>query len=188
MQLVVYGDFNCPFSCLASTRVDALLAAGEIGVDWRPVEHDPHIPVPSETVEGDLARELDREIEQIRGLLLVGEELPTLRPPRRPNTAAAIAVFARTPAHRSHELRRQLFAALWRDGTDIGDRTFLQEVDATVQSPGATVRIERWSREWRALPVTVVPSVVLDGRPFLGIDALTMLGELVERVRRDAPV
>lgn len=55
MELVVYGDFNCPYSCLASARADILVERGIAAVEWRAVEHDPSIPMPSEPVDGDLA-------------------------------------------------------------------------------------------------------------------------------------
>ena len=39
MHLIVYGDFNCPYSYLASQRVDELARLGQAGVEWRAVEH-----------------------------------------------------------------------------------------------------------------------------------------------------
>ena len=69
MKLVIYGDFNCPYSCLASVRADALSANGITGIEWRAVEHDPGIPRPSEPAEGDVASMLDREVVELGGLL-----------------------------------------------------------------------------------------------------------------------
>lgn len=40
MKLTVYGDFNCPYSNLASQRADQLIRGGMAQVDWRAVEHD----------------------------------------------------------------------------------------------------------------------------------------------------
>ena len=40
MKLTVYGDFNCPYSYLASQRADQLIRGGMAQVDWRAVEHD----------------------------------------------------------------------------------------------------------------------------------------------------
>ena len=39
-RLTIYGDFNCPFSALASARADVLLAAGGHEIDWRAIQHD----------------------------------------------------------------------------------------------------------------------------------------------------
>ena len=132
MELVVYGDFNCPYSCLASARADALVGRGVAAVEWRAVEHDPSIPAPSEPVDGDLATMLDREVAEVRGLLRPGEVFPISRPPVHPNSAASVAAFAASPPDRSHALRRRVFEALWFDGRDIGDRTVLAELGVHV--------------------------------------------------------
>lgn len=69
VELIVYGDFNCPFSALASARVSRLERIGAVRVDWRAVEHAPNLPPAGIEVAGELASELQRELEQIRGLL-----------------------------------------------------------------------------------------------------------------------
>src|SRR5690348_1922916 len=121
MRLIVYGDFNCPYSCLASARVDRLLADGTAEVEWRAVEHDPTIPVPSPTVDGEVETMFERELAEVTAQLAPGEEFPIRRPPVRPNTRAAITAFASASAAAAHALRRQLFAAYWYEGRDIAD-------------------------------------------------------------------
>lgn len=69
MKLVVYGSFNCPYSLLASMRVDRLGELGVVDVEWRAVVHDPDVPMQGEPVLGELAALFDRELEEIRGLL-----------------------------------------------------------------------------------------------------------------------
>ena len=54
-MLTIYGDFNCPFSALASVRADVLLAADAYEIDWRAIQHDTAIPTAGEAVEGDTA-------------------------------------------------------------------------------------------------------------------------------------
>ncbi|MER3453261.1 MAG: hypothetical protein C4344_06425, partial [Acidimicrobiia bacterium] len=88
VHLVVYGDFNCPYSYLAHLRADALAERG-VTIEWRAVEHDTSIPAPSEPVTGELAEALAREVEEVRGLARPGEALAIGVPPVHPNTAAA---------------------------------------------------------------------------------------------------
>jgi hypothetical protein len=38
LRLTIYGDFNCPFSALASARADVLLAADAYAIDWRAIQ------------------------------------------------------------------------------------------------------------------------------------------------------
>jgi predicted DsbA family dithiol-disulfide isomerase len=184
-DLVVYGDFNCPYSCLASSRADALVARGDARIEWRAVEHDPAIPSPSEPVEGELAAMLDREVGEIRGLLGDRERFPIVRPPVHPNSATATAAFAAAPPPQADELRRQLFTALWFDGRDIGVTDVVAELggDATVAADAAgdaALRVVSWRAAWSALAPRVVPMLVFaDGRVARGVEGLARLAELL---------
>lgn len=178
MKLVVYGDFNCPYSGLASARADTLVDQCVADVEWRAVEHDPAIPVPSEPVEGDLVALLDREVAEVRSLLRPGEEFPLRRPPVRPNSAAAVAAFAAAGPERSRELRRRLFRALWFDGRDTGDPAVLAELgaDEAADAPG---RVVAWRHDWLSLDRRLVPLLVLpDGYVSRGLGALGRLADL----------
>ena len=117
MKFVIYGDFNCPYSCLASARADGLLERGLAEVEWRAVEHNPSIPAPSEVAGGDVAARLRREVAEVRGLLRTAEVFPIATPPVHPNTATAVAAFADASPYDSDGLRRRLFAALWFDAS-----------------------------------------------------------------------
>ena len=98
MHLVIYGDFNCPFSALASDRAARLEQTGTATVDWRAVEHAPDI---SRT--GDSAasiEEVDRELEQVYALLVDGEDLHLARPARPSNSRAAVEAYAAVEPNR----------------------------------------------------------------------------------------
>jgi predicted DsbA family dithiol-disulfide isomerase len=177
MELVIYGDFNCPYSCLASTRAEALAGRGIAAVEWRSVEHDQSIPTPSEPVDGDLAEILDREVAEVRSLLRPGETFPIRRPPVRPNSAAAVAAFAAVPPERASEVRQRLFEALWFDGRDIGDRAVLDDLGANAELDAP--QVATWRDGWLALERRVVPMLVLsDGYASRGLGALTRLADL----------
>ncbi len=179
MRLVVFGDFNCPYSCLASARADAVVEQGVAEVDWRAVEHDPAIPAPSEPADGDVAAMLDREVTEVRGLLRPGERFPIVRPPVHPNSGAAVAAFAATPPTGADALRSRLFGALWFDGRDIGEPAVIGDVGGA-PSAGGDERAARWREEWLGLERRLVPMLVLpDGSVSRGLGALARLAELV---------
>ena len=178
MSLVVYADFNCPYSWLASARADRLLQFGLPHVEWRAVEHDPAIPEPSQPVEGELRAMLDRELEEVCGLLLPHETLLIRRPPVLPNTACAVAAFASAPAEERPALRRRLFAALWTHGRDLGDRRVLRDLGARPPDRSRTLT-SAWRAAWREVGRPVVPVLVdPDGDVAQGLDALVWLARL----------
>lgn len=175
---VVYGDFNCPYSCLASARADILRDREVAEVQWRAVEHDPALPQPSEPVQGALMATLDREVGEVQGMLRPGESFPIRRPPVHPNTARAVAAFAAASDEGAHDLRRRLFAALWFDGRDTGDPTVVRELGGDTAGV-AVPRVSTWRDAWLALERPLVPMLVLpNGYVSRGLGALARLADL----------
>lgn len=191
--LVVYGDFNCPWSYLASRRVAALAAAG-VQVEWRAVEHEPWRPrsfMDSSTRFDRVRAEMDR----VTAALLPGESLPYALAGFVPYTRPAVAGYVE--AHRAGVgpmVRGLLFRAFWLHGVDLGAaetvRTLLADAVRSGSSPSELVRewghavaIEGgplttgawrlgrdWDRSWRGTGKEVVPTLVLD-------DETTVFGE-----------
>jgi predicted DsbA family dithiol-disulfide isomerase len=179
MELIVYGDFNCPYSCLASALSDRLIQLGRAKVEWRAVEHDPTIPIPSPPVDGEAAAMFDRELNEVRAQPGAGEQFPIRRPTVRSNTSAAIATFAATRDHEKDALRRRLFAAYWYEGWDIADPAALKSLAPSCTSSDAQVA-NSWREAWRGLGRTTVPMLVLpDGYVSRGLGALARLAALV---------
>ena len=167
-RLVVYGDFNCPYSALASSRVDTLSAAG-VDVDWRAVQHDVSMPQEGLPVEGELKAELEREIEEVRGLLREGEAFGLPLPAVRPNTAQASRIYA---ANADDEHRRVLFAWAWDQSPGMENEG--EDADTAA----------RWQREWEATDKKMVPMLVLpDGYVSRGLGALKRLADMVDDIR-----
>ena len=94
MTLTIHGDFNCPFSALASARADVLLARGSHQIEWRAIQHDTTIPAAGEPVDGDRALALAEEVATILELSKQDLRLHLVVPPIRSNTALATAAFA----------------------------------------------------------------------------------------------
>jgi hypothetical protein len=177
VSLVLYGSFNCPYSFLASVRVDRLAAANGATVEWRAVVHEPDVPPGGQQVSGELADLLDRELGEIRGLLIPGERYPARRPVIQPNTSAAVAGYSALTGPEAGRLRAALFQAYWADGLDIGNRAVLERLGCPAVPPGEAMR--RWQHEWEALDPRVVPAMVLpEGQVRGGLDTLSRLAEL----------
>ena len=118
MNVVVYGDFNCPYSYLASQRADLLSRAG-VAVGWRAVEHDAGLPVTGSRSDGDRAT-WDRELAEVASLALPGERVPDRSPVLISNTKAAVAAYAEAVSDSvADELRRRLFRAIWVQGLHL---------------------------------------------------------------------
>ena len=178
-RLTIYGDFNCPFSALASVRADVLLAAGGHEVEWRAVQHDPAIPVAGEPVGGDTFAEFLAEVAKVRELSVDDVRLELTVPPIRSNTAAASAAFA-AAGDDADQARRRLFAAVWAEGRNVGDPAQLVRIGATGRDD---VVAGRWQAEFEALPKPITPSLVLpDGYVSRGLGALARLADLVAAV------
>jgi predicted DsbA family dithiol-disulfide isomerase len=164
MALIVYGDFNCPYSALASARVDELLAAGE-EIEWRAVQHDASMPPDGVAMDGDAGAELQREIDEVHSLLRPDESFELRMPQVRPNTAEASRIYAADPVP---EVRRRWFEWAWaRSG----------EPAATSEDPDTAAR---WQREWDATEKKMVPMLVLpDGYISRGLGALKRLADMI---------
>jgi predicted DsbA family dithiol-disulfide isomerase len=174
-RLMIYGDFNCPFSALASVRADLLLAAGTHEIDWRAVQHDTAILAAGEAVEGDVAAGLATEVALIFDLSIHDVRLHLVVPPIRSNTAAASAAFA-AAGDDADRLRRRLFDAVWIEGRNLGDPAGLDELAA----PGRDHPLaRRWQGEFEALARPITPTLVLpDGYVSRGLGALARLAAL----------
>jgi 2-hydroxychromene-2-carboxylate isomerase len=180
MHLVIFGSFNCPYSFLASLRVDRLRATGAAQVEWRAVVHEPDVAAEGTPVNGELAEMFDREIDEIRGLLEPGESYPARRPPVQPNTTAAVAGFCVLEDDRADALRVRLFEEYWVNGADIGNPGALDRLGCPSAAPGA--KMQAWQTEWSDMERAVVPTMVLpNGKLSRGMGALIRLGDMTAR-------
>lgn len=208
-QVLVYGDFTCPWSYLTWRRTELLRAAG-VAIDWRSVEHDPwHTLRPIDI--SDRFGALRAELARVEQHLLPGEVLPRTLAGFVPFTGAATSGYAEAyVAGVAGPVRRLLFEAFWRRGVDLNDarvvRTLL--VDAVRRGSSTSELVGRWGyaldvtggpvthagweavRDWRvAWAATaaddrsvagVIPVVMVDGEdPVHGVAAVDRVGRLV---------
>ena len=198
MSVIVYGDFNCPYSYLASQRADQLIRGGMARVEWRAVEHDRALAVTGTHAEADSAT-WERELAEVAALALPGEDAPAAPPPMVSNTGAAVAAYTEAFIDGiADELRRRLFRLMWPP-EDIRDRLASPDVPSLlhrdsdlariVRRSGGTIapdggplatagwrRIRQWRGDWLVLPSQVIPAVIgLDGILRSGADGLRYL-------------
>ena len=182
--VVIYGDFNCPFSAVADSRSARLAADGLVRVDWRCVEHDPTIG-PNETpLTADQRTAFDAELAQISDLL-DDHELNRFRTPsRRLNTRDLNLLYASVPPSVRPALRSALFRAYWIDDLDLTDDAVVATISESLINsaqddeplPNGGRLAAAWQREWAAMDRAVVPTMVLpDGYVSRGLGALTRL-------------
>jgi 2-hydroxychromene-2-carboxylate isomerase len=133
MRVVIYGGFSCPYSYLASVRVDRLAASEALEVDWRAVESGR--PPVTGSPAADRRDDLDRELTQARELALPGEVLPR-RPVGLVNGEAAVAAHAESVSDGvQEEFRRRLFAAIWIEVRPMTSVTDVRRLIAEVMCP-----------------------------------------------------
>jgi hypothetical protein len=169
-SLIAYGDFNCPFSRVASARVDALLQRGSFAIEWRAVQHDPDMPVDGIPMEGSAREQVQHEIDELREGMRDDEAIQLMIPPVRPNSARATRRYAALSGDDAHAFRRGEFEAIW--GAAPAHPPFGTEDDETAAG---------WQREWTAFEDRAVPLLVTpDGHVAIGRDALRRLDELLD--------
>jgi 2-hydroxychromene-2-carboxylate isomerase len=188
--VLVYGDFNCPYSYLASMRVDLLTERG-VTVQWRAVEHDRSLPGGGSPTEPELAR-WRRELDDVAQLAIAGERPAAAVGPMTSNTEAAVAAYAAAfGIQLGPAVRARLFDAVWVQHRNLSDAAEVRRVladlgpitwDSAEPSAHAEALVRQWRAEWLALSDGVVPTMRdAEGAVHPGVAALTRLAELARR-------
>jgi 2-hydroxychromene-2-carboxylate isomerase len=174
MAVIIYGDFNCPYSYLASQRADLLGRTG-IEVDWRAVEHDRSLPLTGSRAGGERAA-WDRELADIASLALPQEHVPAGPPVLISNTQAAVSAYAEAVSDGvAGELRRRVFAAIWAGGLHLSSAYEVRRLVTAVMWPQEDITARLYSPEFPSLlirdpdPARIVRrsggTVAPDGQP-----------------------
>ena len=185
MQIVIYGDFNCPFSALASSRVARLEQAGTAQLDGAPSR------TTSRSRRGRArrqarARAYKGELEQVDGLLLPDETL-TLRVPPYGRTPLWQPRPTPRPNPRSRAPARiDLFRAYWEAEANLADPAVLDAMGLEARAPTTAAD---WRTEWLAFDRPLVPVMQPpDGHVSRGLGALADSPTSSSGQPRDAPL
>jgi len=138
MHLIVYGDFNCPYSYLASQRVDELVRLGEAEVEWRAVEHDPALALTGTPSSLDPER-WQRQLTELALLAGEDEQAPGDPPSLISNTGAAVAAYAEAVTDGvQDELRRSLFSEIWVNRRHLSSPAGVRQLVCALMYPAGT--------------------------------------------------
>lgn len=184
-KAILYSDLNCPFCYALEERLVALNLMSQI--EWRGVQHSAGLQVPMQIPSLSESQALEKEVLSVRNL---APEIEINFPVGKPNTLRAIlSVIAATEKDSilGQIYRHTLAREFWVNGNDISDSDVL---NACAESVGLNNVIidskseglaDRWQREWEALPVQVVPVLVLpDGTQKMGLAESTQLTEFLK--------
>jgi 2-hydroxychromene-2-carboxylate isomerase len=140
MRLIIYADFNCPYSYLASQRADHLARVAAAEADWRAVEHDRTLPITGTPSEADNAT-WERELAEVASLALPGEHVPAAPPRVISNTCAAVSAYAEAISDGiADELRRRLFREIWVEKQEISGAYQVRRLAAALMWPAEDIR------------------------------------------------
>lgn len=171
--IIVYGDFNCPFSALASARVAAVERQGRRRIEWRAVQRSPELPP-----DGSPYPELIDEVAEINRLMNAGEQCDLRTSLRRCNTRLACEAYAGIGVEDQPAVREQLFAAVWQNGVDLGDAAV---IGGLVAAEPDRRRASQWQQAWEMKDRPIVPMMVLaDGVVSRGPNALIRLARMID--------
>lgn len=201
--LLVYADFSSPSGCLASHRIDALLAVG-VNIQWRAVELHPQLPVMGAPIVGQASTAMEQAMSAVTGRLLPGEVLGWKTPAMAPHTQAAVAAFAEAEgAGVADDVRQLLITAYWTHGVNIGDPEVLRRLIAGALLRGHSTsdpikrfgyavspargpistdayhRIRDWQAQWNQIETHEDVALVEDQGTSTGFTALDRLRALI---------
>ncbi len=200
-RLTVYADYVCPFCYLGRQSLERYqeTRGNRVEIDWQPFDlrsgkRGPDGEIDHEADDGKdeeyfaQAKENVRHLQEEYGVEMAQEiatEVDSL-----PAQAASLYVMEEHP-----ELWRAfdeaIYAALWQEGRDIGDRDVLadiaedvgldpEEVLVAVDDDGLRTRLDERFAEARDRGVTGVPTFAHDGYAARGAVPPEQLKRLVE--------
>ena len=138
MHLILYGDFNCPYSYLASQRVDELARLGGAKVEWRAVEHDPALALTG-TPSGLDPERWQHELAELALIAEEDEQVPGAAPSLISNTGAAVAAYAEAVTDGvQDDLRRSLFAEIWLHRRHLSGSAGVRRLVCALMYPAGT--------------------------------------------------
>ena len=185
MEVIVYSDFNCPFCYVLNERIQAAGVADR--VQWRGVQHAPHLTIPMAAANPSLGDELQQEVRAIKQW---APEIEIAIPPGKPNTGpanAAVAAALLASITGAHDFKDSLYRAFWRRGEDLSDLQVLRELARAAgvaenwNAADAAATVAGWQEGWMKSGFRGVPALLRsDGQRLEGLVTQQVLQAFVQ--------
>ena len=201
-SITVYSDYVCPFCYLGRRSLDEYLETREepLAIDWHPFDLRAGKRNPDGSIDHDVddgkgddyyeqARENVRRLQEKYDVEMAQE----LRTDVDSLPAQIVSVHVRETAPEAwRDFDDAVFAALWQDGRDIGDRDVLVDLASDVEGLDADVvddalgdddlreRVTDLFDSARQRGITGVPTFAFDGHGARGAVPPEQLKRLVE--------
>ncbi len=184
-RLSVYFDYISPFAYLATELLPGLAARHHAVLDWKPIEML-SLSSFSKGLPYSPAKRAYVAVDALRSAGFHGVPIQAPKPfPVRSEAALHLALVAQA-RDRFAPLHRALFHAAWRHQRDLADELVLAAcVNDAAGDPGEWLeeagrpetreRLRVLTAEAEAAGVFGVPSVILEGEIFWGLDSLPAL-------------
>lgn len=198
-EIDFFYDPISPYACLAFERLPQALEGLSVAVRYRPVLFAALLKAHGQLGPAEIPSKRDWTYRQVLWLAQhhgVPLELPSAHP-FNPLALLRLGLSTATdeaPGETNRYVTGQLFAHVWQGGGDPLDPQRLQALTQRLQAhmqqrekpwhppegDEVKARLRRNTDEALALGLFGVPSMVVDGRVFWGLDALPMLREHLE--------
>jgi 2-hydroxychromene-2-carboxylate isomerase len=182
-QIDFYFDFISPFAYLAFEQLPEVLQGHSYQVRYRPVLFASLLQQHGQLGPAEIPGKRDWTYRQVLWLAHrhgIALQMPA-RHPFNPLPLLRLAVACGIDGEPSRYVTETLFRHVWCGGLDAVDAERLQAlVDALapgrdLQDAGVKAQLRQFGDEAAALGLFGVPSLVVDGKVFWGLDALPML-------------
>ena len=184
-----YFDFSSPYGYLASERIEAIAAAHDRAINWRPILLGPafkasgNAPLVGQPLKGEYAV---RDFARTARFLHIPFRLPEPFPIGTQNAARAFYWLNDRDAALAVQLVHALYRTYFAEGRDITAAATVVEVAAKLGVNAAELsaaladetikaRLKREVDDSLARGVFGSPYMVADGEPFWGHDRLDQL-------------
>lgn len=187
-QIDFYFDFISPFAYLAFEQLPEVLQGHSYQVRYRPVLFASLLQHHGQLGPAEIPGKRDWTYRQVLWLAHrhgIALQMPA-RHPFNPLALLRLAVACDKGGEPNRYVTEAIFRHVWRGGMDADDTARLQALVAALapgrdgQDASVKAQLRQFSDEAVALGLFGVPSLVVDGKVFWGLDALPMLRDYLE--------